>query len=420
MSNLKSIMVEISKLKPFDKNPRKITEQELKKLENSILKFGFVEPIVINKDFTIIGGHQRVQAAKQLGMTELPAIQVDLSKDDEISLNLALNKIAGTWDELLLANILKELKEHNFDLNLTGFDLKEISVALDLLINPSDKDDKIPENISSTTKSGDIWQLGDHRLCCGDSTKKEDVEKLMQVTNAELLFTSPPYSDMREYEGNQNLEIDHLTNFIQQFYPFVNYQMINLGIQRKNGEIYEYWNQYIKKARDTGYKLLSWNIWEKDTAGSIGNQSAFFPIEHEWIFVFGKNFKDINRTEKRDSKKKIGYNKHRNKDGSMQIHKIGLQMDRKEMSTIIYVPSVKNEGSKHPAMFPCELAEKYITVMTNQSDIVVDCFGGAGSTLIACEKLNRKCYMMELSPHYCDIIIQRWQEFTGKKAEKVI
>ena len=232
----------------------------------------------------------------------------------------------------------------------------------------------------------------------------------MNGQSAELLFTSPPYSDMREYNGSKDLSVTNLVEFITSFYQYCEYQVINLGIQRKNNDINEYWNDYILKARDNGYKFLSWNVWAKPSAGSIGNQSAFFPISHEWIFVFGKKFKDINRTCERTTsvKKERTHRKVRQADGSMKNSTVGFQGALKEMESVFYSnPELGAIRKDHPATFPIELPSEYIKAITNEGDLIAEPFTGSGTTMVASHQLKRKCYGMELDPKYCQVIIDR-------------
>ena len=417
---MKIVQVPISEIKGAEYNPRKWSEKAIKDLTASIQEFGMVDPIIVNsaenRKNVVIGGHFRLKIAKDLKYTEVPVVYVNIPNEQkERELNVRLNKNTGEFDFDLLANLGEDLLKN------VGFMSDELDRIFQLNL-PNENDDVVPEVPEETTvKLGDLYHLGSHVLLCGDATKIEDVEKLMNGEKAELLFTSPPYSDMRDYSEGVNIDVDFLSKFIDVFSKHVNYQVINLGIQRKNNDIFEYWNKYIQKARDVGYKFLSWNVWEQDGAGSIGKQKAFFPIEHEWLFVFGKYFKNINRTELRDSKKIKKVSSHRNKDGSIEKNcSVGLQMEKKELGTIIYVPSEKtNIRKKHVAVFPVELAEKYTEVMTNRDDIVVDCFGGSGSTMIACEKTKRKCYMMEIDPKYISVIIKRWEDFTQQKSVKI-
>lgn len=247
-------------------------------------------------------------------------------------------------------------------------------------------------------------------MLCGDSTDSDAVAKLMNGQKSELLFTSPPYSDMREYNGNKDLSVNNLVEFITSFYEYCQYQVVNLGIQRKDNDINEYWNDYINKARDNGYKFLSWNVWAKPSAGSIGNQSAFFPISHEWIFVFGKKFKDINRTCERTTaiKESRTHRKVRQADGSMKNSTVGFQGTLKEMESVFYSnPELGAIRKDHPATFPIELPSEYIKAITNEGDLIAEPFTGSGTTMVASHQLKRKCYGMELDPKYCQVIIDR-------------
>lgn len=404
----------VADLKLWDKNPRQISERNFQKLKERIEQRGFHDILKIDVDNTVLSGNQRKQALEQLGITEVDVKLPNRKLTDEERDKVALesNRSDGEWNTDILANefdedLLRDVGFTNADFGFGGSkEAKDADVA--------------DEKIEKVTKLGDIWQLGTHRLMCGDSTDKDQVAQLMDGSTAEILFTSPPYSDMRSYNGGKELSIEHLALFINRFYDYAKYSVINLGIQRKNNEIYPYWDYYIDVAKKCGYKFLSWNIWEQDGAGSIGKQTAFFPIEHEWIFVFGKEFKEINRTETRESKRKKKVSTHREQDGSIGEHSVGRQEFYKEMGTVIYVPSEKTEVRKdHPAIFPVELAQKYIEVMSNEGDNVIDPFGGSGSTLIAAENTGRHSYIMELDEHYCDIIIKRWSKLTGQEAIKL-
>jgi DNA modification methylase len=246
----------------------------------------------------------------------------------------------------------------------------------------------------------------------------------MDGVKADMLFTSPPYSDMREYNGGKDLSVSNISKFIGAYRPYTDYQCVNLGIQRKDHEIVQYWDEYIAKAKECGYKLLAWNVWDKTMAGSIGQQSAFFPIRHEWVFVFGTEFFEINETwEKKDKSidRKSNKRKVRQPDGTTKYSTIGDTTNKyKQMESVVAICSECGKiRALHPATFPVQLPAEYIKAMTNEGDSVIEPFGGSGSTLIACEQLNRKCYMCELDPKYVDVIIDRWEKFTGQKAVKL-
>lgn len=276
--------------------------------------------------------------------------------------------------------------------------------------------------VEKRTKRGDLWELGNHRLLCGDSTNADDVSKLMDGQTAKILFTSPPYSDMRDYNGGKDLSVSHLAKFIQAYRPYTDYQCVNLGIQRKNGEIYPYWNDYIQAAKEADYKLLSWNVWDKMESGSIVAQQAFFPIEHEFIFAFGVEYYDINKTIPKTWHDTRTTSTMRQKDGTIKRKSKGdTSAWFKKLSSVIHVSPVKdnNERGFHPAPFPFELPRSYIEAMTNKGDGVIEPFCGGGTTLLVCEGLKRKCFAMELDPQYCDVILSRWERMTGEKVEKI-
>ena len=402
---------------PYKNNSKKHPDAQLKKIAKSLAKFGWRQPIVVDKDDVIIVGHGRWEAYKKYpaGIKE-PRIEIadDLTPEEVSAYRIADNKLnESEWDMGLVIEELKGLSEEMFD--LTGFDK-------DLLIEPDEADDIIPENVPLRSKLGDLYELGGHRVLCGDSTQSEAVLRLMDGKKAELLFTSPPYSDMREYGGGKDLSVCNLVNFINVFSDYVKYQVINLGIKRDNYEIVSYWDEYIAKARECGYRFLAWNVWAKQNAGSVGNQSSFIPISHEWIFVFGKDFKDINRIEKRKTAIKKGKQGRtvRQPDGSMSWSTFGTQKELKEMESVYYqVAEMGSIRKLHPATFPVDLAGKYIRSITNQDDIVVDAFLGSGSTLIASEKTGRICYGMELDPKYIDVIVQRYVDYIGNENIKL-
>ena len=233
----------------------------------------------------------------------------------------------------------------------------------------------------------------------------------MDGEKAELLFTSPPYSDMREYNGGKDLSIDNLIDFIPTFLPFANYQVINLGIQRKDNEIVQYWDKYIQKAKDCGLKFLSWNVWNRNNASSIGNQTAIFPIWHEWLFVFGENKTELNRTKKN---KTPGSKAGTNRQASGELIKgHGVTQEFGKIGTVITTGVA--DGKLHPAMFPVELPAEYIKALTDKNDIICEPFTGSGTTLIACEQLSRHCRGMELDERYCDVIVRRWVAWMEKE-----
>ena len=375
-------------------------------------------PIVIDSQNIIVAGHTRWKAAKKLGLSEVPCIVADDLNDEQIkAFRLADNKVSekAEWDFELLSDELEDL--FDFDMSVFGFDdVQEDEEPQEVTEDEFDVE-TAPE---PRAKLGDIYQLGNHRLMCGSSTNIEDVEKLMDGSTAKMLFTSPPYSDMREYEGGKDLSVDNIAMFIAAYRPFTDYQCVNLGIQRKENDIVQYWDEYIRIAKESGYKLLAWNVWDKLMCGSIGQQSAFFPIRHEWLFVFGTEFFEINQTweKKEESIKDTRQRKVRQADGSMKYSSTGITSNKyKQMESVLPMHAeLGSIRSLHPATFPVGLPGEYIKAMSDVGDIVIEPFCGSGTTLIACEQLDRCCYGMELEPKYVDVIIDRWEQFTGEKA----
>ena len=253
---------------------------------------------------------------------------------------------------------------------------------------------------------------------CGDSTNPDDVAKLMEDDHAKILFTSPPYSDMRNYNG-ADISIEHLAKFIPVTKDYADVMAVNLGLKRKNYEVITYWDKYIEEAKSCGLKLLSWNVWDKTFPGSIYQQQAMFPIRHEFIFVFGEKAYKLNRT----IPKRIAINPHvtslrRQSDGSMRRTSVHAYNDEpnKQLETVVAVPSERSAiRSKHPAVMPVKLPIEYIKAMTNEGDFVLEPFAGSGTTLIACEQTGRKCLAMEISEEYCDVIIERYREFKASE-----
>lgn len=388
-------IIDINKLIPATYNPRKDLkpdDAEYIKIKNSIVKFGFVSPLVINKDMTVIGGHQRLKVLKDLGITEVECIVVDLDKTNEKALNIALNKIQGDWDEDKLEALLQELKSEEFDMNLTGFDFDEVDEILNDINGTKednfDVDSAYEEIEEAITKPGDIWILGNHRLMCGDSTHKDDIMRLMNNQDADMLLTDPPYNV--DYVGKtaEALKIKNDNMDDNQFYEFLKKVFENMYIVTKEGaSIYVFHADteginFRKAFKDAGFKLAECLIWKKDcfVMGRQDYQWQHEPVLYGW--KEGKAHYFINdRTQSTI-----------------------LEFDRPKQSTL------------HPTMKPIDLIAKLIKNSSKENDIILDLFGGSGSTTIAAEQLNRKCYTMELDPKYCDVIVKRWETMTNREA----
>lgn len=418
-------LVPIKEIKINPKNRNKHDNAQIERLIKIIGYQGFRNPLIVsNRTGLLVAGHGRLEAARKMKLKEVPVMKQDFADDAQEYAAMVSDNSISSWSELDISGINADLPDlgKDFDIDLLGIKNFEIGTDQD---EPGCDEDDVPEHVEPKTRLGDIYQLGGHRLMCGDSTSIDAVEKLMDGKKAELCFTSPPYADQREYNGGKDLSTEHLAKFISTSFGMVNYYAVNLGYSRKNGEVNQYWNDYIKEAGSCGLKFLSWNIWDKGEAGSIGNQTAMFAIEHEWIFVFGEGSFKLNLTEK--NKDPGRYQQHRtirNKDGtttSIKNAKPRKNRDFSQLKTIIRQTPQKarNHGIDHPAMFPVEFPEKHILAMTDSGQNVYEPFGGSGTTMIAAEKTGRSCLMMELDPKYVDVIVARWEKYTGKKAELI-
>ena len=380
----------IKEIKPYERNAKKHDSKQIQKVADSIKQFGFVQPIVIDKNNEIVIGHCRYEASKLLGLKEVPIIRVENLTDEEVkALRLADNKLnESEWDMKLAVDELKELSEEMQ--TLTGFDL-------DLLIEPDEQDDVIPEDCPPVAKIGDLWKLGRHRLLCGDATKIEDVERLMDGKKADMVFTDPPYSVNYEKKNrevlksksyskitNDNLKVEDIARDLWK--PVFD----NLANVSKDGSsIYV----TMPQGGDQMMMMMMMDSWQ---------------VKHELIWVKDSPVFSMGRLDYDYMHEPIvyGWKKNHQFYGGGQYKKS--------------VWHIKRDGNKsHPTMKPVELMTNAICNSTKEEDIVIDAFGGSGSTLIACEKTNRICYMSELDPKYCDVIIKRFEDYSGLKAEKI-
>lgn len=375
----------VSQLREWDKNPRKLTDKGITKLKESLEKFGVAEPIVINQDNVICGGHGRLKALKQLGVKEVPVYVAELTDKEFEELNIRLNKnIAGEWDFDILANEFEQQELLDW-----GFEEEEFGIKETLNEGLTDEDAAPDAPVEPVTKLGDIWLLGNHRLMCGDSAQIDAVEKLMAGAKADMVFTDPPYRI--ETEGGCKGEVGKSLQkqgkeieFISEFSPKEFLQILPNCFQSKKLNAYIFCNKdllpdYLMWAKKFG---VSFNVlvWKKPNAIPIGG-SHRPDIEYLLLFrqsaIWNGALKDVN------------------------------------YSRLI---ECQRESGLHPTMKPVEMIENQVKISSNANSIVLDLFGGSGSTLIACEKTNRHARLMELDPKYCDVIIKRWQEFTGKEA----
>jgi len=484
----------ISDLIPADYNPRKLTEKQAKDLSTSIDRFDLVDPIVINTDNKIIGGHQRIKILLDNGVStvDVRVPNKKLTEKQEKELNLRLNKNLGEWDFDLLAD---------FDMDVlmdVGFDSAELDSIFE--VEPDEKDDEVPETPEvAITKPGDIYILGRHRLMCGDSTKIDDVEKLMDGKKADMVFTDPPYGMKKEKEGvlNDNLNYDDLLEFNKKWIPLTfdnlkgNGSWYCWGMDEPLMDIYSNILKPMQKQNKITFRnLITWNksyLKNGNTFNPFGasgsdNLRSYPTADEKCLFVMcgvqgfnnnsdnyfegyepirkylegeatkvnldGKKLKEIcgvgmyshwfTKSQwnlmKEEYYKKIQnyYQGQAFKKEYQELKKEYQELKNKWYETRAYFTNAdesnnvwnieitkgqeKEDAGEHATPKPIALCSRAIKSSSREGEIVLDLFGGSGSTLIACEKTNRICYGMELDPKYCDVIVKRWEEYTGQKA----
>ena len=427
---MKTETVSIKDLKPDPKNARKHPDPNLNAIKLSLETYGQRKPIVVNKRTGCIeAGNGLYLAACALGWSELDVVYVDDDKETAAAYGLMDNKSAlmADWDLPNLKDILTELDTGAFDMDVTGFSTDEIEELMNQTFEPQaglTDDDAIPEKVETICKKGDLWKLGNHRLLCGDSTVITDVERLMGGEKADICFTSPPYSNLRDYHVGEfnwdDLMIGVWDCVILNSSPNAHI-LVNLGVVYRDRKVNYYWQKWLDHAEKCGYPVFGWYIWDKGF-GMCGDANGRLAPCHEFLFHFNKVPNEANKwVETHTPPKGKTSHRFRQKDGSLKEEtspdKIGQPF--KIPDSVIRITKETNNQTDHPAPFPVEFAEFGLNTWSFENGICYEPFSGSGTTIIACEKLGRRCYGIDIDPHYCDIAIKRWEDFTGKKAELV-
>ena len=387
--------IPVTELKPAAYNPRKKLkpgDKEYEKIKNSIKEFGFADPLVVNSDMTIIGGHQRLTVAIDLGYTEVPCAVVNIDKTREKALNIALNKITGEWDENMLADLLKDLEASDFNTALTGFEPPEMEQLFNKVCDKDVTEDSfdVDEELKKPTmsKAGDMWFLGKHKVFCGDSTNEENYVALMDGQKANLVLTDPPYNvDVEETAGK--IMNDNMAD--EDFYKFLlaAYQAMYANLA-DDGSIYV-WHadteglNFRKAFKDAGFYLSGCCIWKK-------NSLVLGRSPYQWIHepcLYGWKQKGTHK----------------------------WYSDRKQ--TTVWEYDKPRSSADHPTMKPVVLMSYPIRNSSATNGIVLDPFLGSGSTLIACCETDRICRGIELDPKFVDVIVKRYIEHEGGKTQDV-
>lgn len=412
-TSLKIQNIPTDKLVEYARNPRK-NDAVVDKMIACIKEFGFRIPIVAKSDGTVVDGHLRLKAARKIGLKEVPVVNADDLTEAQIkAFRLVANQSANwaEWDEELLKLEFKELDDLDFDLELTGFDLDEIEKYLqddkDIQEDNFNEDEIFEESKKVITKPGNLWILGNHRLLCGDSTNENNVKKLMNNQIADMIFTDPPYN----LESDRLVRADILRHddFLmaagkmseQEYTNFLDKVFKNLISESKDGSIHYIcmdWRhvyEVMTAAKNNYSEFKQLCVWNKKNMG-LG---SFYRNKHELVFVFkngtAEHTTHIGAIDSARTRTNVWEYASMNSYGAD---------DRTELSAL------------HPTVKPVRLVADAILDCSNRSDLILDLFGGSGTTMIACEETDRKCYMMEIDPKYCDVSIRRWQKLTGQQA----
>ncbi len=394
-------LIDIDKLIPYANNARTHSDEQIGQLRDSIHEFGFVNPVLIDKEYNVIAGHGRITAAKQEGLAVVPCVLVEhLTDAQKRAYMIADNKLAlsAGWDVELLKIELDELKACDFDLELTGFGMDELEEMdfFETELSEDNYDVQCPE--SPVSKRGDIYVLGSHRLMCGDCTDAEDVSKLMNGRTASMIWTDPPWnvdygsSDNPKWKNGIDRQILNDCMDSEEFRLFLHHAFTNMAeVIYPGAMVYavmsaQEWGSMMDVMQDTGYHWSSTIIWNKNklVLSRKDYHTKYEPIWYGW------------------------------KDGEARLCQL---LDRQQSD--VWDIDRPDDSPEHPTMKPVELVGRAVSNSSRKGDIVIDFFGGSGTTLIACEQLGRACYMMELDPKYADVITDRWEKYTGQKAVKI-
>ena len=376
---------DINTIKPYENNPRKLKDSAIEKVAMSLKEYGFRQPIVVDKDRIIVVGHTRYRASKKLGFKEVPITIADNLTPEQINAyRIADNRTAeeSEWDSELLKMEIKDLEAKDFKLDLLGFNEDQLNDMLFEEKQGLTDEDEVPEAPEEPiSKLGDIWKLGNHRLMCGDSVDYEDVHKLMNNKIADLVNTDPPYGV--NYQSNMRTKSE------------------KFDVIKNDDKILDITPMIDKFSKGWIFIWTTWKVIDKwlDNTKSFG-----FPTNMVVWHKGGGGIGDLKKTFSTDYEMALVFNR-------------GAELCGKRIGSVWKLQKDKAIKYKHPTQKPVELSVEAIDKTTNPKSIVMDLFLGSGSSLIACEKMDRICYGMELDPKYCDVIIKRWENFTGAKAK---
>ena len=436
--------VEIAALKPYERNAKQHSKEQVEKIGRSIRELGFLSPCLIDQELNVIAGHGRIMAAKEIGMTAVPCVFVEgLTEEQRRAYILADNRLTelGEWDMERVQQELADLADADFDISLTGFDPDlRFDDSMGAIQDDGWTETEPDAAEEPRSRVGDIYQLGNHRLMCGDSTDPEMVAALMNGQLADLMVTDPPYNiglggdesgaaqstdelakRRKHQEDGAFLLNDNLGE--KEFVEFLGKAMTNGKDALREGGAFYVWyatrttEQFLQGLKKAGLEVKQILIWVKGhfTLGRQDYQWQHEPCLYGWKDGAAHYFLD-NRKQSTVIEDLMPDLAHMKKDEMAQLLR---EIYAEEIATDVIRESKPNVSELHPTMKPLKLIARQIRNSSREGEAVLDLFGGSGTTLIACEQMNRRCFMMEFDPHYADVIVARWEALTGLKALKI-
>ncbi len=426
----------VEALIPYARNPRTHSDAQVAKIAASIVEYGWTNPVLVDGDNGVVAGHGRLAAARKLGLTEVPVIELaHLTPSQKRAYVISDNRLAldAGWDEELLSLELAELSDAGYDLALTGFEESELESLLadektaaedGQQSAQTDAGDDVPEPPAvPVSHTGDVWAIGSHRLICGNAADPTVVATLMQGDTARLCFTSPPYGNQRDYTSGGVADWDALMRGVFSHLPMAEdgQVLVNLGLIHRDNEVIPYWDAWLGWMRSQGWRRFAWYVWDQGP-GMPGDWAGRFAPSFEFVFHF-------NRTSRKPNKivpcKHAGQESHLRADGSSTAmrgkdgevggwtHKGLPTQDTRIPDSVIRVMRHKGKIGQdidHPAVFPVALPEFVIEAYSDTGDVVFEPFGGSGTTMLAAQRTGRVCRSVEIAPEYVDVAIKRFQQ----------
>lgn len=408
--------VAIDALKPYERNAKLHSEAQVEKIAKSIREFGFLSPCLIDTEGNVIAGHGRIMAAKTLGMETVPCVYIEgLTDAQRRAYILADNRLTelGGWDMQTVSDELERLRQDGFEIGVTGFSIDDIQISDDMGAETADLPEAEPDT-EPQVKRGEVWKLGDHRLMCGDSTNAADVAKLAGGGTVDLLVTDPPYGVSYD-KGVDTIENDDLQD--EALEAFLAAAFENASKLMKPGAAFYVWHAFTKQStvfdacHTAGLTVKQVVVWVKNqfVLGRQDYQWRHEPCLYGWKEGAAHYFiglRSLTTVTDKDYE-------------SMSKEELVNALKQWSDATTVWYEDKPSVSAEHPTMKPIPLIERCVRNSSREGETVLDLFGGSGTTLLAAEQLNRRCLMMEYDPHYCDVIIARWEKLTGEKAVRL-